>query len=477
MIVDSVLTNAKAYLNGQIVDCSIAIEEGKIFKIGKETQMPNADQKTNLKNLLVLPGLIDEHVHLRDEGKAYKEDFQTGTAAAAAGGFTTVLDMPNNEPVTMSLETLRNRMAIAERKVLVNVGFYSEFPKKLAEAKGIVSEGAVGFKLFMGCQIGGLNIDDDQALHDAFKEVAEVNVPLAVHAEDKALLTKNEGKLKQAKKSSIAAFQEAHSETVELKAIERLLKISAQTDVRLHFCHVSTEEGLNAIIEAKKSGRKVTCEVTPNHLLLSTADLEHYGQLLIMAPPLRSKNHVEALWKGLEAGWIDALGSDHAPHALSEKSASSVWNVKVGVPGLILFSYHSSHALSQKSASSVWDVKVGVPGLETTLPLILTLVKKNRLSLAQAVQLLAEKPAEIYGLNDRGRLEQGKNADLTVVDFNRKFKIDASKFKSKAKYSPYDGWEVQGKPVKTFVNGLLVFDEGEIVAKAGSGSIVRRGNV
>jgi dihydroorotase (multifunctional complex type) len=448
LIVDSVLTNAKAYLNGQIVDCSIAIEEGKIFKIGKETQMPNADQKTNLKNLLVLPGLMDEHVHLRDEGKAYKEDFQTGTAAAAAGGFTTVLDMPNNEPVTMSKETLRNRMAIAERKVLVNVGFYSEFPKKLVEVKGIISEGAVGFKLFMGSQIGGLNIDDDQALHDAFKEVAEVKVPLAVHAEDKALLTKNEWSFKQAKKNSAAAFQEAHSETVELKAIERLLKISEQTDVRLHFCHVSTEEGLNAIVEAKKSGRKVTCEVTPNHLLLSTADLERYGQLLIMAPPIRSKNHVEALWKGLEAGWIDALGSDHAPHALSEKSASSVW-----------------------------DVKVGVPGLETTLPLILTLVKKNRLSLAQAVQLLAEKPAEIYGLNERGRLEQGKNADLTVVDFNRKFKIEASKFKSKAKYSPYDGWEVQGKPVKTFVNGLLVFDEEEIVAKAGSGSIVRRGNV
>ena len=448
MIVDSVLTNAKAYLNGQIVDCSIALEEGTIFKIGKETQMPNADQKTNLKNLLVLPGLIDEHVHLRDEGKAYKEDFQTGTAAAAAGGFTTVLDMPNNEPVTMSLETLRNRLAIAERKILVNVGFYSEFPKKLAEAKGIVSEGAIGFKLFMGSQIGGLNIDNDQDLENAFKEVAALNAPVAVHAEDKALLVKNEEKLKQAKKTSIAAFQDAHSETVELKAVERLLKISAQTDMRLHFCHVSTEEGLNAIAEAKKSGRKVTCEVTSNHLLLSTADLERFGQMLIMAPPLRGKNHVEALWKGLEAGLIDTLGSDHAPHALSEKSASSVW-----------------------------DVKVGVPGLETTLPLILTLVKKNRLSLAQAIQLFGEKPAEIYGLNDRGRLEQGKNADLTVVDFNWKFKIDASKFKSKAKYSPYDGWEVQGKPVKTFVNGMLVFDEGEIVAKAGSGSIVRRGNV
>jgi dihydroorotase (multifunctional complex type) len=447
LIVDSVLTNTKAYLNGQIVDCNIAIEEGKIFKVGKETQMPNSDQKINLKNLLVLPGLIDEHVHLRDEGKAYKEDFQTGTAAAAAGGFTTVLDMPNNEPVTMSAETLRNRMWIASRKVLVNVGFYSEFPKKIYETKEIISEGAIGFKLFMGCQIGGLDIDDDADLEDAFKEVADLNVPIAVHAEDKALLTTNEERLKQAKKSNASVFQHAHSESVELKAIERVLRISQQTGVRLHFCHVSTEEGLNSIEEAKKSERKITCEVTPNHLLLSNADLAHYGQMVIMAPPLRNKTHVEALWRGLEAGSVDTLGSDHAPHTLSEKSASSIW-----------------------------DVKVGVPGLETTLPLILTLVKKNRLSLAQVIQLLAEKPAEIYGLNDSGHLEQGKKADLTVVDFNQKFKIDASKFKSKAKYSPYDGWEVVGKPVKTFVNGLLVFDEGEIVAKAGSASFVRRVN-
>ena len=167
-----------------------------------------------------------------------------------------------------------------------------------------------------------------------------------------------------------------------------------------------------------------------------------------MAPPLRDKTHLEALWKGIEAGTVDAIGSDHAPHTKEEKSASSVW-----------------------------EVKVGVPGLETTLPLLMTQIKKNRLTLSQAVHLLAEKPAEIYGLNDRGRLEQGKNADLTVVDFNRQFKIDTSKFKSKAKFSPYDGWDVQGKVVKTIVNGHLVFDEGEIVAKGGSGFIFRRGSV
>jgi dihydroorotase (multifunctional complex type) len=444
VIVDSVLINAKAYLKGQIVDCSIAMEDGKIYKIGKETQMPSADEKTNLHNLLVLPGLIDEHVHLRDEGKAYKEDFVSGTSAAAAGGFTTVLDMPNNEPVTMSAATLRDRMALAARRTFVNVGLYSEFPRRTSELQDIVFEGAVGFKLFMGSQIGGLNIDEDEALQIAFKEVSTMNVPVAVHAEDKTLLYANEEKLRLAKKVSPLAFEQAHSEEVEFRAIERLIKISATTDVRLHFCHVSTAKGLEAISEAKKAGRKVTCEVTPNHLFLSASDLGSYGQLVIMAPPLRNRDQVKALWKGVEEGTIDTVGSDHAPHAANEKVASNVWNVKVGVPGL-----------------------------ETTLPLMLTEVRKNRLSFAQVVGLLAEKPAEIFGLKDCGQLEQGKNADISVIDFNEKFKIDASKFKSKAKFSPYEGWEVFGKLVKTYVNGNLVFDDGEIVAKAGSGSIVR----
>jgi dihydroorotase len=444
LIVDYVLTNAKAYLNKEIVDCSIAIENGKFFKIGKETQMPNADEKTNLRNMLVLPGLIDVHVHLRDEGKAYKEDFYTGTAAAAAGGMTTVLDMPNNEPVTMSTETLKNRMRIAERRVLVNVGFYSEFPNDLGEVAGIVAQGAVGFKLFMARQVGGLNIDDDDALQEAFTKVGEFGVPVAVHAEDKSLLMANEERLKRANRHDATAFLKAHSERVELKVVERLLQISAQTGARLHFCHMTTEEGLKAIIEAKKSGRNVTCEVTPQHLLLSNADFERYGLMLTIMPPLRGKSHIEALWKGVADGWVDVLGSDHAPHALNEKSAGSVW-----------------------------DVKVGVPGLETTLPLMLTMVRKNQISLEHVVQLLAEKPAEIFNLRDRSGLAQGSKADLVVVDFNRKFRIDASKFHSKAKYSPFDGWEVQGKPVKTFVNGSLIMDEQEIVAKAGSGDIIR----
>ena len=447
MIIDSVLTNAKAYLNNEVVDCCIAIENGKIFKIGKETHMPAADEKTNLGNMLVLPGLIDVHVHLRDEGKAYKEDFCTGTKSAAAGGITTVLDMPNNDPVTMSSETLKNRIRIAESGSLVNVGFYSEFPKDLEEMGDIIAQGAVGFKLYMTHQVGGLNIDDDEALQEAFKKIAELNVPVAVHAEDKGLLIANEERLKRANCHDASAFLKAHSENVEIRAVENLLELNAKIGARLHFCHMTTEKGLNAVIEAKKSGINVTCEVTPHHLFLSSADYKHYGLMLTIMPPLRGENNIEALWKGVNTGWVDVIGSDHAPHALREKSAGSVW-----------------------------DVEAGVPGLETTLPLMLTMVRKNRISLGHLVHLLSQKPAELFNLKDRGKLTQGRNADLTVIDFKRKFKINASKFYSKAKFSPFDGWEVQGCPVRTFVNGLSVMDEKEIVGKAGSGRIIRGDN-
>jgi len=445
LIVDLLLSNTKAYVNKEIVDRSLAIDNGKIFKIGKEANMPKAETKIDLKNLLVLPGLIDAHVHLRDEGKAYKEDFYSGTAAAAAGGITTVLDMPNNDPVTMSAETLGNRMEIAKKKILVNVGFYSEFPRNMKEIENIVTEGAVAFKLFMVEQVGGLNIDDDEALLEAFKTVGGLKVPVAVHAEDRTTLKKAEDEVKRAKTNDIEAFLKAHSENAEVNAVKRLLNIVKQTGTHVHFCHISTENGLKMITEGKKSGMPVTCETTPHHLFLSVADLRRIGTLALTMPPVREKSQTAALWEGIKNRWIDILASDHAPHTLEEKKAKVIW-----------------------------DVKVGIPGLETTLPLLLTEVKRGRLSIADMVRLMSEKPAEIFKLKDRGFLKEGNSADLTVVDLKRKYKIDASKFHSKAKYSPFDGWIVEGKPVKTFVNGQLIMDEGKIVAKAESREIIRR---
>jgi len=445
LIADILLKNANAYLNGKLSSCCLAIDDGKILKIGKEANMPKANRQIDLKNLLLLPGLIDVHVHLRDEGKSYKEDFYSGTAAAAAGGVTTVLDMPNNEPVTMSAETLRKRRRKAEKKILVNVGFYSEFPKNLEEIEAIVNEGAVAFKLFLAEQVGGLNINDDDVLIEAFQRVKKLKAFVAVHAEDNALLKKNEAKLKKAEDKSVKSFWKAHSERVEVKAIERLIKFVKQTMTPIHFCHVSTEKGLKTLIDGKKSNLPISSETTPHHLFLSIKDLKQKGTIAITMPPVRSKRHISALWRGVKDGWIDVLASDHAPHTLEEKKASNIW-----------------------------DVKVGIPGLETTLPLLLTEVNKKRLVLKDIVRLMVEKPVEIFGLKGRGFLKEGYYADLTVVNLKKKHKIDSSKFHSKAKYSPFDGRTVIGKPVKTFVNGVLVMDDGDILAEVGCGKIIQK---
>ncbi|MEM3596663.1 MAG: dihydroorotase family protein [Candidatus Bathyarchaeia archaeon] len=442
---DLILSNAKAYINNEIVNCSIALENGKIVKIGREAQMPKAEMKMDLKGLLVLPGLIDVHVHLRDEGKAYKEDFYSGTASAAAGGMTTVLDMPNNEPVTMSAENLKNRIEKAENRILVNVGFYSEFPRRLEEIKEIVDAGAIAFKLFMIEQVGGLNINDDSSLAEAFKILSRMDVLIAVHAEDGAAVKAEEQKLKLNNRNDIEAFLEAHSERAEQSAIKRLLNIVRQTPNRIHICHVSTKAGLETVQEGKKSMLPITCEVTPHHLLLSHEYLKSAGIIALTVPPVREKSHVEALWMGIKGGIIDVIASDHAPHVLAEKVADVVW-----------------------------DVKTGVVGLETTLPLLLTEVNRGNLALSDVIRLMAENPAKIFGLGGRGFLSAGNSADLTVVDLKREGRIDASKFHSKAKFSPFDGWRFKGKPVKTFVNGKLVMDDGEIVCNAGSGRILRR---
>lgn len=445
MIVDLVLTNAKAYINKELISCSIAIEKAKIFKISKESHMPKSEKKIDLKNLIVLPGLIDPHVHLRDEGKSYKEDFYSGTAAAAAGGFTTVLDMPNNKPVTLSANLLNNRMRIAQNKIIVNVGFYSEFPINFEEIPQIVNQGAIGFKLFMAHQLGGLNIDDDVELKKALTVIKDLKSILSVHAEDKNLLNQNEEELKNKNKDDLNAFFKAHPEEVEYTAINRLLKLNDKIKAPLHFCHLSTKKGMELIREAKKTNPRITCEITPNHLFLSKNDSDRFGSLIILMPPLRQKTTVEYLWSGLRNGIIDFIGSDHAPHLKEEKTRSNIW-----------------------------DVKVGLPGLETTLPLMLTLVNKHQISIGDLVLFLSENPARTFKLNNLGSIQKGKKADLTILDLKKKYKIDASAFHSKAKYSPYDGWNVKGMPIKTIVNGSLIMDDQRIIAKRGSGSILRR---
>jgi len=329
---------------------------------------------------------------------------------------------------------------------LVNVGFYSEFPKDKSGLQGIVKEGgAVGFKLYMAKQVGGLDIQSDEAIVEAFKVADSLCILTATHAEDGQTLKWNEDKLKSIGKNDINAFLSAHSEDVEVKAIDRLLRLVKPTNMHLHFCHVSTEAGLRTIIEGKNSGLPITCETTPHNLLLSKDNLKRIGTLALTMPPVREKHDIDALWDAVRNGQVDIIASDHAPHTLKEKEAESIW-----------------------------DVKVGIPGLETTLPLLLTEIKRGRITIGDLVRLMAEKPAGIFNLETKGYLKEGNDADLTVIDLRKKYKIDSSQFHSKAKFSPFEGREVQGKPVRTFVAGQLVMDDGEIVAKPRSGRIIRR---
>lgn len=443
MPVDTILYNTKICIRGNLIEAGLAIDNGRIVKIAKETNLPPASTKIDLDGNITLPGLIDCHVHLRDQQLAYKEDFSTGTAAAAAGGITSVVDMPNNKPATLDAFSLKERMKLAQKRALVKVAFNSAFPKKLNEIAEVVKAGAVGFKIYLSSRIGGIDVDDDKLLAAAFQEAAATRVPVAVHAEDREIVEERTKEMEQAGRNDTAAYVEAHPPEAEAKSIQRVSDLAQKSGVQVHFCHLSSAQGLNALLAAKKAGLPFTCEVTPHNLFLSSGRYRHSGISGITDPPLRTREDVSALWSALKCGFINVIASDHAPHTLEEKNTKSVW-----------------------------ETKPGIPGLETTLVLLLTQVNNGNLSFAELVRLTAEEPAKILHFSGRGSLEEGKWADIVVVDMKRKHRIDSSCFFSKAKYSLFDGMPVKGKAVKTFVNGCLVMDEGAIVADGGVGRVV-----
>lgn len=442
---DAVLRNAKVYIGSRIVEAGILVENGKISKIAKETNLPSASKRINLNGYLALPGLIDVHVHLRDQNRVHEEDFLTGTAAAAVGGITSVLDMPNNEPVTMDSTSLRDRIQRSKPQIYANVGFYSALPNNYDEIDRIVKEGAMAFKLYLSRQVGGVDIEDDEAIIEAFNRISELHVPIAVHAEDRTTIEA----VKQTEESlghdDVKAYLRAHKPQAELKAVRRVLRLAKKTGVWIHFSHISSYRAVVLIRRAREDGMSVSCEVTPHHLLLSIEDLKRRGTTLLTDPPVRRKDIVERLWYALKDLQIDVIASDHAPYPEDEKEAESIW-----------------------------DVKPGIPGLETLLPLLLTKVAEGKLSLKDVVRLTAEKPAEVFHLKGYGSLKEGYNANITVIDVHRNSKIDTAKFFSKAKHSPFDKWDVKGMPVMTFVNGQLVMDEGELIGPVGSGRVIKR---
>jgi dihydroorotase len=444
MSADTLLVNGRILREGELIEGCIAFDKGKIRYVGQETSAPRARERIDLEGGITLPGLIDAHTHLRDMGQSQKEDFYTGTRSALAGGFTTVLDMPYSIPPTDSPEHLKEKLEFARSKVVANVAFYGAFTADLKYVKDLAGLGIVGFKVFT-IRRQPLNGDDDQAVEKALLSAKDIGLPVAFHAEDLKTIEHLEAELKASGKSSLSAFTLSHPPKAESAAVARIIALAGKTGARVHFCHLSTAEGLQLIKEAKSGGLPVTCEVGPHHLFLSERNVAAQGGVAIVDPPLREERHPRALLKGLVDGDVDLVASDHAPHTLKEKVSQDVWSISPGFPGL-----------------------------ETTLPIMLTAVNEGRLTLSRLVDALATRPAEVFGLRSKGHLSEGYDGDVTVVDLKRSYIIDPDRFESKAKYSPFKGFRASGRAVKTFVGGQLAMAEGEILAEPGSGSVVLR---
>ncbi|HEY4715810.1 MAG TPA: dihydroorotase [bacterium] len=420
--------------NGHVVDPANGIEgkrdllvvDGIISRIAETGSLNSKGAETvNAKGLLVLPGFIDLHSHLREPGYEYKETIETGGKSAVAGGFTSICCMANTSPVNDNASVTRYIMDKQKK-----AGFANVFPV------GAITKGLKGSEL---SEIGGMvkagivAISDDAepvmnslVMRRAMEYSKIFGIPLFSHCEDLSL--GDEGVMNEGIISTLLGLKGMTSES-EFNMIQRDINLACLTGARLHISHVSTASGVSAIREAKKRGIKVTSEVTPHHLMLTEDAVRGYGTNFKMKPPLRTKQDVESLEEGLADGTIDSFATDHAPHAIVDKQVE-------------------------------FDrASFGIVGFETAFPLLLTLVKRRVITLNKLIEKLTVSPAGIIRKN-KGTLSCGADADIVLADPDREYTIDVKKFYSKGTNSPFDGWKVKGSIERVFVSGRLVFSRG-----------------
>jgi dihydroorotase (multifunctional complex type) len=434
------IINAKILVEDSLIEAGVSVDEGKIVKVAKLPNLPASDVTVDSRNMLMIPGVVDAHVHLRDLDLSYKEDFSSGTQAAIMGGVTTVLDMPNTSPPTSNAERLKEKISKASNMIYSNVGFFGALSLEPRETSMMAKEGAIGFKLYLNdTQYNSLS--DEKLLTRVLRAIKSSGVPLSVHAEFPQQSIPKIGPLNT--KNEIELFKRLHDPQLEVDAVSMCLKMARESDVHVHVCHLSTESALNLVHKAKLTGAPVTAEVTPHHLLLSDRELYSLGSYAKMVPPLRTARDADSLMKGLKDGTVDIVASDHAPHAVEEKKRRFM------------------------------DAPSGIPGLETMLPLILTEMLEGRITLKRVIQTMSENPSLLFKLKRVGKIAEGYSADLVLVDLHKERRIDAKAFRSKAKYTPFAGRIVKGIPVLTVLGGIQVMRDGEILGRPGDGKVIK----
>ena len=433
-MLDLLIKNGMLVTSSGRVRADIGVKDGKVAAVG--TDLGTAEQEVDAGSLHVLPGLVDVHVHFREPGMEYKEDFSSGSSAAAAGGVTTVFDMPNTDPPTSTGQMLRQKCKLASEKSHVDFGLYGVILQdNVDDLEDLANEGAMGFKLFMGETTGKISCPDDGVIFTAFRRAAKLGLPVGVHAENDPVLQRLKQELKATKRIDPRAHLDSRPWFVEAEAVSRALFLAEGAGNHLHVHHLSTLQGAEQIARAKQRGLSVSCEVLIAHLLMDEGAYELYGNLVQLNPPIRQREHVEYLWTALNRGQIDCVATDHAPHSVEEQTRENVWE---GVGGFI--------------------------GVETLLPLLLECVSKGKMSLERLVQVSSENPARTYSLYPKkGSLEIGADADLVLVDLQAAYQLDSRDLHSRHPITPYDGWQVRGRPLATYVRGHCVFREGQLV--------------
>ena len=412
-----------------VLAIDIGVKAGKIAAIG-QLYPDQGNDAIDATGLFVLPGIIDTQVHFREPGATHKEDLNTGTRAAVLGGVTSVFEMPNTNPLTLTQADLQAKFDLAKGRAWCDHAFFiggaAENADRLHELERL--PGCAGVKVFMGSSTGNLLVEDDPTLE---RIVRNGTRRMAVHAED-------EPRLKERKHiADEAAHPRAHpvwrDETVCLKATQRVVGLARKYGRRVHVLHVTTAEEMEFLSQNKDI---VTVEVTPNHLTLVAPDCyEKLGARAQMNPPVREQRHQNGLWRAIAEGVVDVIGSDHAPHTLEEKAKT----------------YPASPS--------------GMPGVQTTLPLLLTAAYHGKLSLERVVDLLCHGPQRIYQIAGKGRIARGYDADFALVDLQAWRELKDEDMGSKVGWTPFAGSRVCGVPKATIVRGNVVMRDGELIGK------------
>ncbi len=445
---DILIKNTRIYHNNSLQPAEIIIERGKVTKIGKDLRVSSSDMIIDANGALTLPAGIDVHVHFREPGMTAKENWYTGSCAAAAGGITTVIDQPNTIPPTTDRRSFEQKLKLAKKKSIIDFGINGGVTSNIEKLEELWKLGVTAFgEIFMAESTGGLNINEE-TFEEALVEIKRLGAIATIHAEDEKMRLELEELLKGYISSDY--HSKVRPNACEAAAVQKALELISKMKVRAHFCHISTLEAIGMIRKEKYLARRenktplFTCEVTPHHLFLSTRDWERLRSFGKMNPPLRGSHSIKALVNGINDGTIDMVASDHAPHLESEKDTDL------------------------RFAPS------GVPGVETLMPLMLAAVRKNILPLAQMIMLTSWNPAKAFGLDlqAKGRLEVGFDADLIIVDPRALQPLKAEMLHSKAGWTPFEGMDVVF-PQYTLSRGEVIWTEESIDARPGRGNFLQ----